>query len=95
MLQAPEALYSRDIQVLRRQGEMHMNSDTEGQLARIGHSTIDRMLRPYRQWGGRKSLSTTQRSKVLKSSVPIRTYKWSSRRNSPQWSMIIRYINGK
>jgi len=62
------------IQVLRRQGEMHVNSDTEAQLAKLSPSTIDRMLRPYRQRGGRKPLSATQRSKLLKSSIPIRTF---------------------
>jgi hypothetical protein len=62
------------IQVLRRQGEMHVNSDTEGQLAKLSPSTIDRMLRPYRLRGGRKPLSATQRSKLLKSSIPIRTF---------------------
>ena len=59
------------IQVLRRQGEMHVNSDTEAQLVRLSPSTIDRMLRPYRQRSGRKPLSATQRSKLLKSSIPI------------------------
>jgi hypothetical protein len=62
------------IQVLRRQGEIHVNSDTEAQLVRLSPSTIDRMLRPYRQRGGRKHLSATQRSKLLKSSIPIRTF---------------------
>ena len=62
------------IQVLRRQGEMHMDSNTEAQLAKLSPSTIDRMLRPYRQRGGRKPLSATQRSKLLKSSIPIRTF---------------------
>jgi len=62
------------IQVLRRQGEMHVNSDTEAQLVKLSPSTIDRMLRPYRQRGGRKPISTTQRSKLLKNSVTIRTF---------------------
>jgi hypothetical protein len=62
------------IQVLRRQGELHIDSDATAQLTKLSPSTIDRMLRPYRQRGGRKPLSATQRSKLLKSSIPIRTF---------------------
>jgi len=62
------------IQVLRRQGEIQIDSDAEAQLTKLSPSTIDRMLRPYRQRGGRKPLSATQRSKLLKSSIPIRTF---------------------
>jgi hypothetical protein len=62
------------IQVLRRQGEIHLDAQTESQLNKLSPSSIDRMLRPYRQRGGRKSFSTTQRSKLLKSSIPIRTF---------------------
>jgi len=62
------------IQVLRRQGEVHLDAQTESQLIKLSASTIDRMLSPYRQRGGRKPLSATQRSKLLKSSIPIRTF---------------------
>ena len=62
------------IQVLRRQGEIQIDAATEAQLTKLSPSTIDRMLRPYRQRGGRKPLSATQRSKLLKSSIPIRTF---------------------
>jgi hypothetical protein len=62
------------IQVLRRQGEIQVDSDVAAQLIKLSPSTMDRMLRPYRQRGGRKPLSATQRSKLLKSSVPIRTF---------------------
>ncbi len=34
------------IQVLKSQGEMHLDSETENQLANLSPSTIDRMLRP-------------------------------------------------
>jgi hypothetical protein len=37
-------------------------------------STIDRLLRPCRKVGGRKSLSTTKPGSLLKSSIPIRTF---------------------
>lgn len=62
------------IQVLRRKGEIHFDAQTESQLTKLSASTIDRMLRPYRQRGGRKPLSATRRSKLLKSSIPIRTF---------------------
>ena len=62
------------IQVLRRHNEMQIDAVTEAQLTKLSASTIDRMLRPYRQRGGRKPLSATQRSKLLKSCIPIRTF---------------------
>jgi hypothetical protein len=37
-------------------------------------STIDRLLRPYRKIGGRKSFSTTRPGSLLKSCIPIRTF---------------------
>jgi len=62
------------IQVLRRQGEIHIDSNSQTRLTKLSPSTIDRMLRPYRQRGGRKPLSATRRSKLLRSSIPIRTF---------------------
>jgi hypothetical protein len=62
------------IEVLGRQCEIKIEADMAVQLAKISPSTIDRMLRPYRQRGRRKPLSTTQRSKLLKNSIPIRTF---------------------
>jgi hypothetical protein len=62
------------IQALRRHGEIKIGADSEAQLTKLSPSTIDRMLRPYRQRGGRKPLSATQRSKLLKNSIPIRTF---------------------
>jgi len=62
------------IQVLRRQGEIEIEADIAAHLAKLSPATIDRMLRPYRQRGGRKPLSATQRRKLLKSSIPIRTF---------------------
>ncbi len=62
------------IQVLRSKGELPINAATESKLIQLSPATIDRLLQPYRCNGGRKSLSTTQRSKLLKSSIPIRTF---------------------
>ena len=62
------------IKVLRQHGERRIDASTQAQLCRISPSTIDRLLRPYRQVGGRKSLSTTRPGNLLKSSIPIRTF---------------------
>ncbi len=62
------------ITVLRRYGEGTMTAETQAQLCRISPSTIDRLLRPWRQLGGRRPLSTTKPGSLLKSSIPIRTF---------------------
>jgi hypothetical protein len=61
------------IEVLRRHGECRIAADTEAQLCQMSASTIDRLLRPYRKQGGRRSFSTTRPGSLLKSSIPIRT----------------------
>ena len=61
------------IRVLRHKGELQVNAATEAQLVKLSASTIDRMLRPYRNAGGRKSRSTTQPG-LLKNLIPIRTF---------------------
>ena len=63
------------IQVLRRQGEIHIDSNIQTQLTKLSSSTIDRMLRPYRQRGGRKPLSATQRSKLIEAEACIHPVK--------------------
>ena len=62
------------IKVLRQHGEQHIDASAETQLCRISPATIDRLLRPYRQVGGRRSLSTTRPGSLLKSAIPIRTF---------------------
>lgn len=62
------------IQVLRHKGELQINANVEAQLVKLSPSTIDRMLRPYRNAGGRKSRSTTQPGNLLKNLIPIRTF---------------------
>jgi hypothetical protein len=37
-------------------------------------STIDRLLRPWRQLGGRRTFTTTKPGSLLKNSIPIRTF---------------------
>jgi len=60
--------------VLRHHGEQRINAFMEDQLCQMSSSTIDRLLRPYRKSGGRKSVSTTRPGSLLKSCIPIRTF---------------------
>jgi hypothetical protein len=62
------------IQVLKRKGEFHLDANQEAQLVKLSPSTIDRMLSPCRNMGGRKSQSTTQPGNLLKNLIPIRTF---------------------
>jgi hypothetical protein len=62
------------IKVLRRHGEKVMTAEVEAQLCQMSPSTIDRLLRPYRQLGGRRPLTTTKPGSLLKNSIPIRTF---------------------
>jgi hypothetical protein len=62
------------IQVLKRKGELHLDANQEADLVKLSPSTIDRMLRPYRNTGGRKSRSTTQPGNLLKNLISVRTF---------------------
>ena len=62
------------IRVLRSHDDRRMTAEIEAQLCRMSPSTIDRLLRPWRQLGGRRPFSTTKPGSLLKSSIPIRTF---------------------
>ena len=62
------------VRILRQHGEQRINAFLEEQLCQMSPSSIDRLLRPYRKIGGRKSLSTTRPGSLLKSCIPIRTF---------------------
>ena len=62
------------VKVLRKHGEEHIDASTETQLCQMSPSTIDRLLRPWRQVAGRRALSTTKPGCLLKRSIPIRTF---------------------
>ncbi len=62
------------VKVLRQHGEQETNTSLEAQLCQMSSSSIDRLLRPYRKIGGRKSLSTTRPGSLLKNVIPIRTF---------------------
>jgi hypothetical protein len=62
------------IPVLQRNHELHLDINTQNQLLKMSPATMDRLLAPYRQTGGRKSPSTTRSGDLLKNSIPIRTF---------------------
>jgi hypothetical protein len=62
------------VNVLRQHGEQQIDASREGLLCRMSSATIDRLLRPCRKLGGRRSLSTTRPGSLLKSLIPIRTF---------------------
>lgn len=62
------------VDVLRKHGELRIEAGTEDQLCLMSSSTIDRLLKPYRQQGGRKSRTTTRAGSLLKSAIPVRTF---------------------
>jgi hypothetical protein len=62
------------VRVMRQHGELALNAQVEGELCQMSAATIDRLLRPWRRLGGRRGLSTTRPSSLLKSSIPIRTF---------------------
>ncbi len=62
------------VTVLRRHGESTMTTEIEAELCRLSPSTIDRLLHPYRRFGGRRPFTTTRPGSLLKSAIPIRTF---------------------
>ena len=69
------------IKVLRRCGESKMTAEIEVELCRMSPSTIDRLLQPWKQKGGRRSFSTTKPGSLLRSAISIRTFTdWQEQR---------------
>jgi len=69
------------VKILRRHGEQVPSAEIEAELCRMSASTIDRLLRPWRQIGGRRCLTTTKPSSLLKGHIPIRTFaEWQENR---------------
>jgi len=62
------------VTILRRHGESTMSAEVEAELCQLSPSTIDRLLHPYRQLGGRRPFTTTKPGSLLKRSIPIRTF---------------------
>lgn len=62
------------VEVMVRRGRMAMRGDITQQLLQMSPSTIDRLLRPYRQQQRRHGFSTTRPGSQLKREIPIRTF---------------------
>ena len=62
------------VKILKKNGDIKITATVEKQLHQISPSTIDRILRPLRQKGGRHHFSTTRPGSLLKSTIPIRTF---------------------
>ena len=60
--------------ILKGSGELIVTEETEVQLCRMSASTIDRVLRRWRQGGPRRNLGTTKPGTLLKNSIPVRTF---------------------
>lgn len=62
------------LKVLEQHGEIRLEPEIAAQLKQMSAATIDRRLRPYRQRGKKRSLSTTKPGTLLKGSIPLRTF---------------------
>ncbi|MFH1141323.1 MAG: hypothetical protein V1724_06640 [Chloroflexota bacterium] len=68
------------VQALERHGELTLAEAVKVQLLRMSPSTMDRVLKPYRQQGSCRPLSTTKPGTLLKTAIPIRTFsEWDER----------------
>ena len=61
-------------QRLAEHGELRVSEEVMEQLSRVSASTIDRLMRPYKDRGLRRPFSTTKPGSLLKSQIPIRTF---------------------
>ena len=62
------------VDILRRHEELEVTSEVASRLGQISPATIDRLLKPYRRKGIRRSFTTTRPGSLLKGSIPIRTF---------------------
>lgn len=64
------------VQALERHGEITLSNDVRGQLLAMSASTMDRVLKPYRdrRSGLRRPYTTRRSQAVLKALIPIRTF---------------------
>ena len=61
--------------------ELQVTPEVAEQLSAMSASSIDRLMKPYRDRGLRRPLSTTRPGSLLKSSIPIRTFaEWNENR---------------
>ena len=61
--------------------ELQVTPEVAEQLSGMSASSIDRLMKPYREAGLRRPLSTTKPGSLLKGSIPIRTFsEWNEDR---------------
>ena len=61
--------------------ELQVTPEVADQLSAMSASSIDRLMKPYRDRGLRRPLSTTKPGSLLKGSIPIRTFaEWNENR---------------
>lgn len=69
------------VSVLERHRELSLPAEVKGRLLAMSPSTMDRVLKPYRQRAKGRSLSTTKPGTLLKIAIPLRTFsEWDDRR---------------
>ncbi len=62
------------VEILGKKGEMSVSEQTRNELCRMSPSTMDRLLRRWRNGAPRRGLSTTKPGTLLKNAIPIRTF---------------------
>ena len=62
------------VKILKKNDDIKITPIAESQLRQISPSTIDRLLRPYRQQTDHRHFSTTKPGSLLKNAIPIRTF---------------------
>ena len=55
-------------------GELTVSAEMRDQLNSVSASTIDRLLRPYKDSSLKRPFSTTKPGSLLKTAIPIRTF---------------------
>ncbi len=67
--------------MLRQYGNRNVSAEVAEEICRMGPSTIDRWLRPWRRTGGHHRFSLTWPGTLLKDAIPIKTFAdWENRR---------------
>lgn len=62
------------LEILERHEELVLEAPLKSQLCQMSAATIDRLLKPYRKFTGRRPLGTTKPGSLLKAAIPIRTF---------------------
>jgi hypothetical protein len=73
------------VPILEQHGVLHLSASTRADLMSLSSSTIDRLLKPVRQWRLKHPHSHVSSSSMIRGQVPVRTFgEW---KNVPVGSM--------